>query len=128
LPNFRTLDPWLAAILLGALLLRLFYPALAGLPDRTPLHGFVIDEAEYYGAASVLADGRGLSFYDTFTWTRTPAYVLLVGALFALFGRQTEPVFVLQAGLSVLTLWALAWLGAAERGRADGAGEAAQFN
>jgi 4-amino-4-deoxy-L-arabinose transferase-like glycosyltransferase len=120
--NFRSLDPWLAAILLGALLLRLLYPALVGLPDRTPLHGFVVDEAEYYGAASVLAGGRGLSFYDTFTWTRTPAYVLLVGALFALFGPHTEPVFVLQAGLSVLTLWALAWLAGRAAARAPALG------
>jgi 4-amino-4-deoxy-L-arabinose transferase-like glycosyltransferase len=106
----RALDLPLLAILAAALLLRLGYPALVGLPDHTPLHGFVIDEQEYYGAAAVLASGRGLSFYDTFPWTRTAAYPLFVGALFALFGPQTGPVFVAQALLSVVTLYGLAWL------------------
>nr|MDQ2807568.1 hypothetical protein [Chloroflexota bacterium] len=105
-------DPWLVAILLGALLLRLGYPALVGLPERTPLHGFVIDEQEYFGAASVFADGRGLHFYDTFLWTRTPLYPLLVGLLFRLFGQATGPVFALQAVLSTLTLAGLAALAA----------------
>ena len=111
-PKRLAVDPWLVAILLGALLLRLGYPALVGLPERTPLHGFVIDEQEYFGAASVFADGRGLHFYDTFLWTRTPLYPLLVGVLFSLFGSATEPVFALQAVLSTLTLAALAALAA----------------
>jgi hypothetical protein len=106
----KRLDPVLIGILLLALALRLGYPALAGLPPRTPLHGFVIDEQEYFGAASVFADGRGLHFYDTFLWTRTPLYPLLVGLLFAGFGQDTGPVFVLQALLSVLTLAGLAAL------------------
>jgi len=112
----------LAAILLAALLLRLLYPQAVGLPERTPMHGFVIDEQEYYGAASVLADGRGLHFYDTFTWTRTPAYVLLVGSLFVLLGRDTGPVFILQALLSTLTLWGLAALAGREAARAPALG------
>ncbi|HMA33057.1 MAG TPA: hypothetical protein VKY74_01150, partial [Chloroflexia bacterium] len=118
----RLVDPVLLAILCGALLLRLGYPALVGLAERTPLHGFVVDEQEYYGAASVLADGRGLSFYDTFTWTRTPAYVILVATLFGLFGRQTGPVFALQAVLSVLTLYLLAWLAGRAARRAPALG------
>ncbi|HUS15897.1 MAG TPA: hypothetical protein VM536_12905, partial [Chloroflexia bacterium] len=118
----RAFDPVLAAILFAALLLRLGYLAFTGLPDRGPLHGFVIDEQEYYGAAAVLADGRGLQFYDTFTWTRTPAYPLLVGALFAVAGRTTGPVFVLQALLAVLTLYGLAWLAGRAAARAPGLG------
>ena len=118
----RAVDPWLVAILLGALLLRLGYPALVGLPERTPLHGFVIDEQEYFGAAAVLAAGRGLHFYDTFLWTRTPLYPLLVGGLFRLFGPDTSPVFALQAVLSTITLVSLAALAARCAARAPALG------
>ncbi len=117
-----SVDPWLWAILAGALLLRLGYPVLVGLPARTPLHGFVIDEQEYFGAASVFADGRGLHFYDTFLWTRTPLYPLLVGVLFRLFGQNTGPVFALQAVLSTLTLVGIAALAARCAARAPALG------
>ncbi len=99
--TWRTRVDWLlVAILAAALLIRLAYPALVGLPPRTPVSGFVIDEAEYYGAASGLADGRGLSFYATFPWTRVPAYVFFVAGLFLLAGRAVAPVFAAQAVLS----------------------------
>ncbi len=64
--------------------------------------GFVVDEREYFGGAVVLSGGRGLSFWDSFLWTRAPGYPLLLGNLFRLFGHDDLwPPRLLQLGLSL---------------------------
>ncbi|MFL5733160.1 MAG: glycosyltransferase family 39 protein, partial [Chloroflexia bacterium] len=78
--------------------------------DGHPPSSFVIDEREYFGAAHVLAEGRGFSFFDTALWVRPPLYVLFLALFAGLFGSNTLPVMVAQSVLSAATLLPLAWL------------------
>jgi 4-amino-4-deoxy-L-arabinose transferase-like glycosyltransferase len=104
--GFQKLDWALLGILGLAFLVRLYAWWQA------PRQGFVIDEAEYYQIASLLADGRGWGFYDTATWVRPPLYVMLLGGIFRFFGPNLEIVRLVQVCLSVATvylLYRLAW-------------------
>lgn len=91
-------DRWLwLALTCGAVLrVATFY-----LAPHTGLHG---DEREYYAAAAVLADGRGLSFVDASLWVRPPLYILLLGGLFRLFGPALFPVWIVQTALGLVSL------------------------
>src|SRR5438874_10796823 len=97
------------AILVVALILRVGYN-LALHPDGHPFPGFVIDEREYFGAAHVLAEGRGFTFFDTALWIRPPLYVLFLAVPLSIFGSNTVPVMLAQSVLSALMLLPLAWL------------------
>lgn len=62
------------------------------------------DEREYYAAAAVLADGRGLSFVDQALWVRPPVYILLLGGLFRLFGPASSAVWIVQSVMGLVSL------------------------
>ena len=100
---------WL--IVLAAFLIRLLYNLALNPGGRGPA-SFVIDEAEYFGAAHVLAGGRGFSFFDTTLWVRPPLYVLFLGAAIRWFGLNSLPLLVVQCALSALTLLPLGWIAA----------------
>ncbi len=108
-------DPVLWALVVAALAVRIAYN-LALHPDWHPPISFVIDEREYFGAAHVLAEGRGFSFFDTALWVRPPLYVLFLGAIIRLWGASYIPLLVLQAAISAATLWPLGWLAYRVRG------------
>lgn len=91
-------DRWLWLALGCALVLRLY--ALYGGPHPGPRG----DEGEYYAAAAVLADGRGLSFVDESLWVRPPLYILFLGGLFRLFGPSLLGVWVVQSLLGLASL------------------------
>src|SRR5439155_6673515 len=74
------------------------------------LSKFIIDEREYFGAAHMLAEGRGFSFFDTSLWVRPPLYVVFLSALIRLFGSSTLPTVLLQCVLSAASLLPLGWL------------------
>lgn len=104
-------DPIIWAIVISALLLRIGYN-LALHADGHPLSSFVIDEREYFGAAHVLAEGRGFTFFDTALWIRPPLYVLFLALPLGIFGSaDTTPIMLVQSVLSACTLLPLAWLG-----------------
>jgi 4-amino-4-deoxy-L-arabinose transferase-like glycosyltransferase len=108
-PRLVTRDRLVWLFLAVALLVRIFYNlALHG--DGHPPASFVIDEREYFGAAHVLAEGRGFSFFDTALWVRPPLYVLLLAPPVGIFGANTVPVLIVQSVLSAATLLPLAWL------------------
>jgi len=71
---------------------------------------FIIDEREYFGAAHMLAEGRGFSFFDTALWVRPPLYVMMLAGVVRLAGTSYLPVLLLQALLSAATLLPLGWL------------------
>ncbi len=99
-PRLRTLlaDPWLAAILLLALAVRIVVWRIAPYTER------IGDEGEYYSAAAILADGRGFSFLDQSIWLRPPLYIVALAAFFRLFGTITEPVWIAQVALGLATI------------------------
>jgi 4-amino-4-deoxy-L-arabinose transferase-like glycosyltransferase len=97
--------------LVGAFLIRLLYNLALNPGGRGPAN-FVIDEAEYFGAAHVLVGGRGFSFFDTALWVRPPLYVLFLGAAIRSFGLNSLPLLVVQCALSALTLLPLGWIAA----------------
>jgi hypothetical protein len=76
----RRVDPHVALILLVALALRV------AVWWTLPYRDFVSDEAEYWGAAVWLAQGRGFSFFDGWIWTRPPVYLLFLAIHAFLFG------------------------------------------
>jgi 4-amino-4-deoxy-L-arabinose transferase-like glycosyltransferase len=78
--------------------------------DGHPPSTFVIDESEYYGAAHMLAEGRGFSFFDTALWVRPPLYVTLLAAVMLVAGDGYLPALLVQSALSALTLVPLGWL------------------
>lgn len=96
----RTLlaDPWLPAILLMGLTLRLIVWWLA------PHGDWIGDEREYYSAAAILADGRGLAYFDQSIWLRPPLYIAGLAVLFRLFGTGMVAVGVVQVALSLATI------------------------
>ena len=51
-----------------------------------PYRDFISDEAEYWGAAVWLAQGRGFSFFDGWIWTRPPIYLIFLAIHAWLFG------------------------------------------
>jgi 4-amino-4-deoxy-L-arabinose transferase-like glycosyltransferase len=104
-------DPVVWGLVLAGLALRLVVGALLG--ER----GFVSDEAEYYAAARVLADGRGFSYYDAAPWLRPPGYLLFLAGCFRLFGEAPAPARWLQVGLSLALGPLVAWLGWLTTGR-----------
>lgn len=87
-----------------------------------PYQGQISDEAEYLGAATWLAQGRGFSFYKEWIWTRPPIYLLFLAAHIRIFGpANLVPIRISQTILSVATvaltmLWG-ARLAAAGRAR-----------
>jgi 4-amino-4-deoxy-L-arabinose transferase-like glycosyltransferase len=95
----------LLAILVLALVLRLLVWLLAPHPN------FVIDEAEYYQIASILADGRGWFFYESATWVRPPLYILLIAGIFEFFGANLIIVRLVQIIISLATIYMLFRLG-----------------
>lgn len=99
-PRLRALlaDPWLLAILLLALALRVLVWRIA--PYSEPIG----DEGEYYSAATILADGRGFSFLDQSIWLRPPLYIVALAGLFRLFGAIVAPVWVAQVALGLATI------------------------
>ncbi len=99
-PSLRALlaDPWLAAILLLALAIRILVWRIAPYTER------IGDEGEYYSAAAILADGRGFSFLDQSIWLRPPLYIVALAAFFRLFGTVTEPVWIAQVALGLATI------------------------
>src|SRR6266849_1593001 len=92
-------DPMIWALIVAALLLRIFYNLALHLGGHPP-SSFVIDEREYFGAAHMLAEGRGFSFFDTALWVRPPLYVIFLAPLVGLFGTDTTPVLLAQSALS----------------------------
>jgi len=72
-------DPLIWLLLFLALLLRVGYNLVLK-QDPLDWYSFVIDEREYFGAAHMLAEGRGFSFFDTALWLRPPLYVALLVA------------------------------------------------
>jgi 4-amino-4-deoxy-L-arabinose transferase-like glycosyltransferase len=99
-PSLRALlaDPWLAAILLLALAVRILVWRIAPYTER------IGDEGEYYSAAAILADGRGFSFLDQSIWLRPPLYIVALAAFFRVFGTVTEPVWIAQVLLGLATI------------------------
>ncbi len=99
-PALRTLlaDPWLFAILAVALGLRVLVWRLA------PHAEWLGDEREYYSAAAILADGRGLAFIDQSIWVRPPLYIATLAALFRSFGPGVAPVWAAQVALGLATV------------------------
>ena len=99
-PRLRALlaDPWLAAILLLALAVRILVWRIAPHIER------IGDEGEYYSAAAILADGRGFSFLDQSIWLRPPLYIVALAAFFRLFGTATEPIWIAQMALGLATI------------------------
>ncbi len=93
------------AILGLGLLVRLYVLAVA------PWKGFVIDEAEYYQIASILADGRGWMFYDAATWVRPPFYIMFLAGIFKFFGPNLMLVRGLQIAISLGSVYLLYRLG-----------------
>jgi 4-amino-4-deoxy-L-arabinose transferase-like glycosyltransferase len=103
-------------IVLAAFLLRLGYN-LALHPAGHPQASFVIDEREYFGAAHMLAEGRGFSFFDTALWVRPPLYVIALAGIMLAAGSDYLPTLVFQSLLSALTIPAFAWLAFQVAGR-----------
>jgi 4-amino-4-deoxy-L-arabinose transferase-like glycosyltransferase len=112
-------DPMIWAVVVLALLIRVAYN-LALHANGHPPTSFVIDEHEYFGAAHMLVEGRGFSFYDTALWVRPPLYVTSLAAVFALAGDSYLPTLIFQSLLSALTLPALGWLAFLIGGRTAG--------
>ena len=69
-----------------------------------PHQGFVIDEQEYYDIGSVLASGRGWSFYDTSTWVRPPLYILYLAGIFQTIGTN---LYAVRLGQILMSLGAI---------------------
>ncbi len=102
-------DPLLWLLVALAFIVRIAYN-LALHPDGHPPGSFVIDETEYFGAAHVLAEGRGFSYFDTALWVRPPLYVASLAVVMRVAGDGYIPALIFQALLSALTLPALGWL------------------
>lgn len=100
------LDWHVAAILLAALGLRLLVWWVL------PYRDYISDEAEYWGAATWLAQGRGFAFFDGWIWTRPPVYLLFLAGHIRLFGPTAlwAPRLT-QALLSVVLVYLVMRLG-----------------
>ena len=116
-PSYRAgwpFDLTLTAILVLATVVRLY------VWWQAPRLGFVADEAEYYQGASVLADGRGWAFFDTFLWVRPPLYPLMLAGLLRWLDPGLAAVRVVQIILSVGTVYLLYRLALRTAGRRVG--------
>ena len=90
---------WVLTLLLGlAFAMRLLVWQII------PHQGFVIDEQEYYDIGSVLASGRGWSFYDTSTWVRPPLYILYLAGIFQTIGTN---LYAVRLGQILMSLGAI---------------------
>lgn len=103
-------------LVVAAFAVRIAYN-LALHPDGHPPKTFVIDEREYYGAAHMLYEGRGFSFFDSALWVRPPLYVASLAGAMMVGGDGYLPALVFQSLLSALTLPALGWLAFRAGGR-----------
>ena len=112
-------DPLIWIVVVLAVLIRIAYN-LALHSNGHPPGSFVIDEREYFGAAHMLSEGRGFSFYDTALWVRPPLYVASLAAIFTLGGDAYLPTLIFQSLLSALTLPALGWLAFVAGGKKAG--------
>jgi 4-amino-4-deoxy-L-arabinose transferase-like glycosyltransferase len=112
-------DPLIWVVVALAVLIRIIYN-LALHSDGHPPGSFVIDENEYFGAAHMLVEGRGFSFYDTALWVRPPLYVASLCAIFSMAGDAYLPTLLFQSLLSALTLPALGWLAFVVAGKKAG--------
>ncbi len=102
-------DPLIWALIGAGLVIRIGYNlALHSGEDITST--FIIDEREYFGAAHMLAEGRGFSFFDTALWVRPPLYVMVLAGVVRLASISYLPALLLQALLSAATLLPLGWL------------------
>ncbi len=108
-------DPVIWTLVVAALGLRIAYNLALHSNGHTPTD-FVIDEREYFGAAHMLAEGRGFSFFDTALWIRPPLYVVFLAAIMKLLGTDYLPVLISQSVISAATLLPLGWLGNRLRG------------
>lgn len=100
------LDWHVAAILLAALVLRLLVWWLL------PYRDYISDEAEYWGAATWLAQGRGFAFFDGWIWTRPPLYLLFLATHIRFFGpTELWTARLTQALLSVVLVYLVMRLG-----------------
>jgi 4-amino-4-deoxy-L-arabinose transferase-like glycosyltransferase len=95
----------IVAVLALGLALRMLVRFIAPHPN------FVIDEAEYYQIASILADGRGWQFYEEATWIRPPLYLIMLAGSFKLFGHSLLIIRVAQIVISLASVFLLYWLG-----------------
>lgn len=91
-------DPWLWLALALALALRVVAWWIAPHPE------LLGDEREYYSAAAILADGRGLAFIDAGLWVRSPLYIVVLGGIFRLFGPGLFPVWAIQTMLGLASI------------------------
>lgn len=109
LPRKASQRQWLALLLGAALLVRLL--AVFVTHSNHPQWALNGDSDSYIGAARSLLDGH-LTIRpgsDTPLLFRTPGYPAFIAAVFAVFGERLVPVLVLQALLSVGTVF-LAYL------------------
>ncbi|HKP52868.1 MAG TPA: hypothetical protein VJ183_09465 [Chloroflexia bacterium] len=102
-------DPVLWSLIIGGLILRVTYNLVLH-SGYDPTSTFIIDEREYFGAAHMLAEGRGFSFFDTALWIRPPLYVVMLAGVMRFAGTSYLPVLLLQSLLSAATLLSLGWL------------------
>jgi hypothetical protein len=102
-------DPVIWALVILGLAIRVVYN-LALHPGGDLTSTFIIDEREYFGAAHMLAEGRGFSFFDAATWVRPPLYVMMLAFVMTVGGISYGPALWLQALLSAATLLPLGWL------------------
>ena len=71
-----------------------------------PYRDWLSDEAEYWSAATWLAQGRGFSYFDNWIWTRPPLYVLFLAVHIKIFGiTGLWSVRFSQAISSVIAVW-----------------------
>ena|SRR5579859_7246904 len=98
LARLRTLPLALPLALLAGLLLRVL---LWGQIPRTQL---ISDEGEYLSAATWMAQGRGLSWYQNYLWTRAPLYPAFLAMHLRLFGQTLLPIMITQTVLSLVNV------------------------
>ncbi|MCL5256406.1 MAG: glycosyltransferase family 39 protein [Chloroflexi bacterium] len=111
----RPLPAWvipvaISAILLAALLLRVYY---FDTTVQVPQGG---DQGEYYGRAAMLAGGDG--YYDPAKWVRPPLYIFFLAGVFKLFGYSVLDIRLVQVVLgltAVLLVYGIARRIAGER-------------
>lgn len=93
---------WLLAIVLIAVLIRLFYVIIH---DPIPEPAFLdLDETDFNYLAHKFASGQGLTDkYGAPTNTRFPLYPIFLGVIYFLFGWHSNIAFLFQALLGGLT-------------------------
>ncbi|HUP27879.1 MAG TPA: hypothetical protein VM409_05540 [Chloroflexia bacterium] len=110
-------DPFLWLALLAGFLLRVGYNLALHGGGSLDTGSFIIDEREYFGAAHMLAEGRGFAFFDSSLWVRPPLFVALLAATLRGFGSSGVPILLIQSALSATSLLPLAWAAHLQAGR-----------